>query len=219
MTRKKVPQGKPGKPAKNFQTARRRRKANKPRMRSFADFKKGLARGVFSFKKMTGWVYQDLFPVRENRLNPWWSGYPHLLLLDSRGDPRFVLRYEQVPKGPLVIHEVHRERTKYTGPDKEGFYFWDSKAESQASRNFQAKLGGIHPADFLVAQFLAQHRRRILAGKEVILRVDTEEAPIENYWGIINGFFGKCLKGKGGIRSYPLSLVKKKTMQALGIKK
>ncbi len=139
-------------------------------------FRDGISPGAYSISVVDGWEYKDRPPVgsivTSNNLPPLVSTDPHLILYDAIKTPRFVLGYHfNLLMDDIRITALQRMRTRYD--DGVGASLrWDAEAETQASKEFQEALAGMHPAEFLMAEFLYQHRDflrpRILHGTNAL---------------------------------------------------
>lgn len=120
--------------------------------------------GSFSFKRHNTWKYEDAYPTAavRNPLDPYHEKHlPHLVLYDGKKRPRFVLRYGD--RGDYIeINNIQRMRTQYTQHPKGGFE-WSPELERDASKRFAEELG-MHPAEFLVSEFISRNREHILDG-------------------------------------------------------
>ncbi|MDP6671256.1 MAG: hypothetical protein QGI60_05605, partial [archaeon] len=174
---------------------------------------------VFSIKNKKGWIVCDNSVRVVNPMGKQWSTLPHLVLFDGSNKARFFLESHNAKGKPLVIKNIQRERTCYRAVPKGDF--WDAKAETAASKVLQAQLGGIHPASFLLLEFLQQHGAEIKKGRKVILQVSSKSPhTAKTYRPIIERFFKPkpISKGKHDILlTYELSMEKKRVKQALGI--
>jgi len=150
-----------------------------------------------------------------NKIEPWKIAEPHLVLLDKHGMARYVLGYREFSD---TIISIQRLRTEY---NRSFFhrYTWDPKKETQSSKKFQKELGGIHPSEFILAEFLYLNRvnleKRITSGQRTP-NLSTEWLAydlLENYRGLISRFF----KDVGDKMNFPLNPCKKRVKMLLGL--
>ena len=125
-------------------------------------FKDAVPKKIYSFKEQKYWEYQDRrfqAPI-QNPISPLKSKIPHLILYDESGESRFTLSHYK-KKGELSIMSIQRERTKGAYRTDQGTRekYWLANLEKQASDTFREKLGGRHPAEFLLSEFIYRHRK------------------------------------------------------------
>lgn len=171
----------------------------------------------FSFaSNWAGWRYDDRYPENKvtNPIKPADSFAPHLVLRDQNGTPRFTMRWmDEFPSrnGKTTILSIQRERTKSAYRKSEidpSKYEWFPEIETRLSKEFQARLG-MYPPEFLLSQFIFEHRSEIRAGKKVLLAVYLNNPGIENYKGLMERFFTKKPEAVSDInkpRIYELNL-------------
>lgn len=150
----------------------------KPKM-NFLEVRKNTAN--YSVREEKNWRYEDKEDWVKNSLAPANSPHPHIVLCDGKGTPRFVIGY-RVDRDIFIL-AVQRERTQYA----KGFFGfrWSAEEETKASKEFQEQLGGIHPSEFLLSEFLYRNRAAIRAGMNVFLY---ERNP-KRYGPLIDRFF------------------------------
>lgn len=193
-------------------------------------FKDRVSGAVYSFKTLPGYRYFD----RHEEPNP------HLVLFDQSKRSRFILSYEQQQsrgQTNLFIKVIQRE-TLHRIRGREV----DVNAEAVENRNFRERLGGMHPGEFLLSEFISQRKEQIVKGTPVFLVLDFPEeyyghlakdkmAPSEhmkNYNPLIDRFFFKTSEtvdfqytSSGQYRSGPAKVVrlninKERVKQLLG---
>lgn len=167
---------------------------------TYAEVKKRT--GTHSFEVVDYWNYRDAVDVE--LLKPSKLVVPHLVLRDSEGNARFVLGY-RISVGEIQIKALQRVRTREAY--KKGLHGWeyDHDAENEASSRFKQELGGMHPAELLLLEFLNINRSEITGrheihptgggipkefeGRKVTLVVSDDEKP--TYGGLIDRFCKK----------------------------
>ena len=126
------------------------------------------ARG-YSFREEASWRYGDFCrPIVDSYSVPVTSQDRHLLLCDVTGRPRVALAWCETRSGSVVITNLQRLRTRYSwhlGADLESpqrqriyGYTWNRRLETRAQHQFRLELGGIHPNEFLLLEFIWRHR-------------------------------------------------------------
>lgn len=148
-------------------------------------------KGSYSFRETSKWKYADKRSGLLDLLKPSVKSNPHLVLCDKLGTPRFTLSYtvfESRDEKILIIYSIQRERTKYKKFFPHKYWSWDNNAETKASKDFQKQLGGIHPSEFLLLEFLHRHKKEINAGAKVYLEKYIATAA---YSGLEDRFFRK----------------------------
>ncbi len=151
------------------------------------------------------WFYRDEVekPV-VNPMDPWPDLSRHFVLYDGQRRPRYALRYNR--EGDAIkILSLQRLRTQYVAEGKK--LRWDAAAETEASRRLQAELG-VHPAEYLLTQFLSRMKARIRAGARVSMQASFGYRTN----GIVNPLVDRFFKKKtrfvgweGGLHSGTLS--------------
>lgn len=157
----------------------------KPKM-NFLEARRNTAN--YSILEEKNWRYEDKEDWVKNPLNPANSPHPHLVLCDGGGTPRFTLRYRPVFIRDLSVSSLQRERTTYKGRLR---HFWSAKEETRASKEFQEQLGGIHPAEFLLSEFIYRHRAEMRKGARMFLDIYVTTNELKIYMPIIERFFKK----------------------------
>jgi len=200
---------------------------NRPRSGPVPKHRRGVDPRHFSLREVKGWVYRDNSPhgwkAVANRMIPYSLSEPHMVLCDGAGTPRFALRYEMSDKGPIRVMSIQRERTEYEGAPPN--HQWSSKKETAKSKEFQERLGGVHPAEFLLSEFLIRHRDEITRGMAergnpgLVLSVGGGTLFHKDlYDPLIDRFFRKRPIQRGhDVREYGLSPQKRRVREALGI--
>lgn len=157
-------------------------------------------------------MYADREERVTNSIKPDVSNLPHLILYDGNGTARFALRYK-IAGGCITILSLQRERTQYTrkGPG----FFWNAEAETAASKKFRQALGGMHPAEFLLSQFIFEHREQVRK-YGLSLRVPAY-ASVKEYKPLITRFFASNGREVFGGTVFNLAKTKKRPRQILGI--
>ncbi len=173
----------------------------------------------YSFAKTSSWIYEDRIPKVYNHIGTATKIGQHLILLDGHGKPRFTLQYKFYPKeNELIIFSIQRERTQYNKrivtkwhPNIEEFE-WNNVAETKNSKRFQKELGGMHPDEFLVSEFIWMNRDLIKKGAKVFLQKNYSDI----YNPIRDRFFTKKIQpAKTFLAGYVLALEKKRTKRLI----
>lgn len=120
----------------------------------------------FSFSFEKDWKFYDHYS----------PGTPCLVLWDAHRKPRFVLGFSQMRTRLEIrfVQRVYSDEARKIGArwaKKMGNYdSWDRIREFETKENndFAQKLG-MHPAEFLVSEFIYRNRDRIHGGMEVAL--------------------------------------------------
>ena len=198
----------------------------RPQTKAVPKHRSGVDPRHFTIREAEKWTYMDRSPhgwkAVNNRIVPYPSPKPHMILYDKTGTPRFVLRYEMEERGPIRIQSIQRERTQYEGepPDHK----WSAEKETAKSKEFQKHLGGVHPAEFLLSEFLTRHRdeivRRMKDGNPgVVLSLRESSLHFKDLYGpLIDRFFGgRPIRKERDLREYELSPRKKRVKEILGI--
>jgi hypothetical protein len=98
------------------------------------------------------------------------ADHPHLVLTDWN-KPRFVLGYHSSTSS-LTISSIQRVRTEYRMVRSHGVEKMEWVRDKEiASQKKLAQLLGMHPAEFLLNEFIFAHRKAILSGTKVFLRI------------------------------------------------
>ena len=148
-------------------------KRTRPRKPFAPTFKAAVPKANYRFESVKKWTFKDKVDNVNNCLTPANATHTHLILRDSQGTPRFALGY--VIKGPLIlISGIQRERTQYTRiadtldrppiTEREKGWFWDPIKEKEKSNEFKMQLG-MHPAEFLMNEFILRQLKRLTNGK------------------------------------------------------
>lgn len=186
--------------------------------------------GTYSIAKARQFFYRDRVPGRrvqniddaailvENCMPPKMVRDPHLVLRDSRGTPRFSLRYWRGRNGGVTIGDIQMTRQEYK-PGRENMYIWDSVAEGKKAGELRAALGGVRPSEFLIAEFVRRNRTQILrslrAHKTTGVRFDRSLLGIHStkYQPLLKAFFRQSED-----REYTLNENKARVRSLLGLK-
>ncbi len=183
-------------------------------------FKDNAEKKSFSFKEVPEWQYEEKH-YHPKGMPSYYSNKSHLVLRDGAGQVRFTLRFDYYP-GQIIVRSVQRERTVYEKEEKGNRMVWSPEMENHASKFFKRQLG-MHPAEFLLSEFILRNKKKILAGHRLILDLDLsfEHFPKVNkiYQPLVDRFFKKksILKiGKIGT-VFELSLRKKRVKAILGL--
>ena len=172
---------------------------NMPQHQNGLDFYRAHANpAAYRFRAQKNWVYADKRERVLNKLARLTRRTPHLVLYDGSGVPRFALNYVIYKNNIVVIHSIQRERTQYKQtygtktPHLDFFeWTWDEQAETRESKQLQRQLGGTHPAEFLLAEFIRRLRPAIKRGMKVCI-VSPNLAPNALlYKPLIDRFFKK----------------------------
>ncbi len=137
----------------------------------------------YGFSTAPEWRYFDGF-VSKN---------PHLVLKDHNGKPRFTLQYSEA-EGIIRVESIQREQTISGLPPEVAHMA--GQLETIQSEEFERKLG-MHPAEFLLSEFLHQNAAKIRQGTQVMLvqRLTAKTSPI--YRGLIDRFCESQRSGEG----------------------
>lgn len=159
-----------------------------------APHRKGISRNVFSVRRHPRWTYRDKVEgYINNAITVGTSTVPHLVLYDGNGEARVTLSYG-VDGGIRLIDSIQRERTKgsYSVADRTGYTYWDPKKEGTASDALKAELGGVHPNEFLLSEFIRRHRSAIRDGRRTVYLMARPGFPERELYGpLIDRFFVK----------------------------
>ncbi len=164
-----------------------------------------------------GWVYRDKGERVKPVFLPERSIFPHMVLVDREGIPRFVLEYTAAKDGEklknLEIRSIQRERTRYLPyRSKDADFRWSRHLETEASKDLQRELGK-HPAEFLLTEFLYHFKKDIKNGATVRITYYPVEGRI--YRPLTDRFFVKEAEGIGEV-TYVLSPRKRRVREILG---
>ncbi len=187
-----------------------KRQTSKPVSFSTVPHRSKAVENSFSFKTVNGWDYVDRKPAVLNPLQQGWTNNPHFVLSDGSGRARVTLQHSPIASNLVRIFSIQRERTQYIG--QPGYWKWSAEAETRESKKFGEKLG-MHPSEFLLSEFLFEHREKIRQGLRIILDPNPEQ--IHLYMALIERFFRKVKRGKGFF--YELNHDKKRVKQILEI--
>jgi hypothetical protein len=109
---------------------------------------------------------------------------------------------------------VQGERTQYA---RRGLikHEWSKEKEAVARKELKEQLNGIHPAEFLVSEFIARNKKLALEGKLFIsMPRNPTKAENEMYSPLLERFF-KPIAGEKW--NYVINLDKKRVREILGI--
>ncbi len=190
-------------------------------------YKDSVPQENYLFEDVKEWKYKDQFEFDKviKQMPPWRDVNPHLVLRDKTRTPRFVLGYERNGY-ELIIFSIQRVRTQYDEVTNNGAELqrWSGDKETLASKQLQQELGGIHPAEFLLCEFLLRHRAEILSGTKVYFlgrQPINSFTTIENqeiYKPIIERFFKAKPAQNDGLNFYfELNPTKDRVRAILGI--
>jgi len=173
------------------------------------------SKGV-SVHRSKSWVYDDKHLNVSNGIMTGFSKKPHLILMDSKKVPRFVLEYSSPSKGVLLVSNIQRIRNEYL-PYYSNKGLWRHSAfnESRVSQGLKKSLG-MHPSDALFSEFLFRFRKQIKLGKFVV-KIIVEPEKMRNYKGTIDRFFIKSPTTKLD-NLYVLSMGKRRVKEILALK-
>jgi len=173
----------------------------------------GVEEGSFSITSEEQWAYRDNPPdgsVKDNvdatrrisnrlpiDLNP----YPHMILYDKEGNPRFALHHFK-EDGVHYLGGVQRLRSPGSYVHEGEKYRWDADREKESTLQFKAELG-VHPSEFLLAEFISRHAYEIKKRLEdnqqeppLVLRELSKTKKPEIYGPLIDRFFKKDAQGR-----------------------
>lgn len=194
---------------------------------SVPPFRRNAAPSAYRLSSQGSWYYGDL--VGHGRVTNPLTGiradHPHLVLSDWK-KPRFVLGFHSSSSG-FTITSIQRVRTEYRLVRSKGIekLEWLRDKEIASQRKLAQSLG-MHPAEFLLNEFIFAHRKAILSGEKVRLRimVGSREKSLDTiYRPLIDRFFKKDsvesgLPGMGiAFHTFDLSLDKRRVREALGL--
>lgn len=201
---------------------KQKRQSPPPRRRtSWDEFRTRVDPSHFSFSTSRWHEYEDNPKTGGkvvNPLAPIRSITPHTFLLDRAGEKRFALSYIEMGR-EISIDQIQRCRTQYNEKSS-GWFEWDGKKETVASKSFQRQLGGMYPGEFLLCEFIFRQREKILKGTPVRWGWDKEEdyhpEKLNHYY--ISHYF-KPVRGDrpSKLRLYELDLTKTRVKRILGI--
>ncbi|MDD4983467.1 MAG: hypothetical protein PHH82_01340 [Candidatus ainarchaeum sp.] len=176
---------------------------------------------VYSIDFASEWRYGDAYDEEEvrNRLGAAIVKHQHYVLKDSIGAPRFVLGFfsgNGYFDDCIRIDVIQRLRTKpgyLHRPTlfRDGLY--DYKTETNEANKFRKELG-MHPAEFLLAEFILRNKSALLRGKKILLNRVVGRAYAKNYLSLIERYFKE---GTDGFYPYELDLTKSRVKEILGI--
>lgn len=174
----------------------------------------------FRIERVQGWAYDELHPhpTGSTRFLPVRSNDPHLVLRDKSGVARFTLSYSETPHA-INLHYIQRSRTvNWVWGESDARH---AARETQASKEFQRELNGVHPSEFLLIQFLREHHAKIAAGTAVFwhwLNSGLQSSAKINilYRGLADRYF-KRVKDFDGVSLWRLNLNKSRTREVLGL--
>lgn len=182
-------------------------------------FKDAVPKKNYRFEIIEEWDYSD--KMKTNSFIPAKSSNPHLVLRDKLGTPRFTLNYhylsDSVEPNACKIISIQRERTRY----KNGH--WSPELEKDAANKFKAQLNGLHPAEFLLCEFIYRNRERIKAGMQMHLHITRSNLTRGLYRPLIDRFFKRKKIRSVNIGmlhiwdTYELNPERKRVKQILGI--
>lgn len=178
-------------------------------------------------RKKAGWVYQDYAgkgKVVQNRILPYFFRNPHLVLHDGAKKPRFVLGYEDA-RQEIAITAIQQVRNEYVPVGgASNCVQWDREQESLSAKKLRENLGGKHPAEHLLSEFIFRNRKRILAGTKIYLKVLMRSKLQDGIYGPLRDrFFNEkplpesCVAGNW-YQMYELNPNKKRVKELLGLK-
>lgn len=163
--------------------------------------------GNYSFKESEGWHYY------EGNHQVYVSG-KHLILCDKEGNDRFALMYEKFGSGKIIIVSIQRGRTQFKKTWGRKFKH-SEKMETAKSKEFQDELGGMHPGEFLLSEFLHMYGEEIANGtEEVWYRRSFNPKMDRTVRPLVDKFFERR-KGRG-LTSFPLAMGKLRVKTILG---
>jgi len=202
--------------AKGYFTARRRYGKPKP---SPTFFKDKIDPKAYSFEEASSWTYQDRLPVQRKSIIPHTERKPHLILKDREGMPRYALCHNRSgDRQILKIESIQQEKTQYAKTE-EGLGH-SPELEKKASDLFKEDLG-MHPAEFLLSEFVHRHREEIKNGVTLRLVLRKKYAEDVIYKALRDRFFDRNpLRFKDGSTEYyafDLNMKRKRAKQILGI--
>ena len=150
----------------------------------------------YSFQESSHWIYYDWHKVRcphlvlkdkkgTPRFTLMYEPKPQKYEVDPQSNQISILAIQR--EKPEWIHTIGKERVRlnqYKPVDEKGNLDkigilrrlseqnrWDDTAENLESKAFQAELGGMHPAEFLLSEFIHQKKEAIRNGTKVMLHI------------------------------------------------
>jgi len=145
-----------------------------------------------------------------------YSNWPHLVLRDVSGTPRWALEAD-IGRSRIYVSNIQRLRTQF-GPSFFGWSRWSPKEENRAAAELKAKLKEF-PGDFLLKEFLRRHADSLRNGVKLYLRFSEDQR--QNYQDYVKKFFKKNpvridkKQGRPDFFVYELSREKKRVKEAL----
>jgi len=183
-------------------------------------FKDKVSKRAFKFSIAEQFVIKDKYPEEKvtNPIIPFETVDHSLLLSDNKGNRRFVLTFAEVA-GSIEISAIQRLRTQYIKRENDKFE-WVPELETEASKKFAQELG-MHPAEFVLCEFLYSFANQIKSGKRVKLRIykmNGYDKVSQTYRGLIDRFFKpKSVFENNVYIAFELSLDKDRVKSILGI--
>lgn len=142
------------------------------------------------------------------------SKHELFVLCDALGQRRFALEFEVEPEmHDIIIHSVQRLRTCYQ-PASEGMLRWSAHDEYAATERFRVDLGGLHPGEFILAEFVFQQRALIEQGWVIYLQMPIAPEKAKLYGPLRDRFFEPKAHHS---RYHALALHKRRVAEALRI--
>ncbi|MBN2127564.1 MAG: hypothetical protein JW703_04210 [Candidatus Diapherotrites archaeon] len=98
------------------------------------------------------------------------SNEPHLILSDSKGTDRFVLKKGRT--NPLSIWDIQRTRTQIDPKTKR----YSGELETKKMNEFKKQeLNGVHPAEALTMEFVVRNQEKIKKGEKITIHLGRDQ--------------------------------------------
>ena len=141
------------------------------------------------------------------------SARPHLVLYERLSEgvkvPRFAIEFEHDKENNvLTIKWIQRIRSEYVDVSPTEIK-WDNERQTALVKEFQKKLGGIFPSEFLVSELIYRFGREINNGLRLVMDVDMQnELRRGIYSPIIQKFFNEVGMTFHGPSKLPSGIVR-----------
>jgi len=182
---------------------------------TYAKSRRVVAGDKHSLWRTNHWLYTEKVPS-VTRFAPMFSRRKHLVLVDKDNHPRATLGFTY-SKGKFAIKTIQPEKTQYEETEQKGVVKWAAWKEKIKTTELKKELGGTHPSEFLLTEFLRHYRSRIKSEETVSIYVAPDNKFHHQHYGpLLDRFFKKDPTGEEGV--YVLSFAKKRVREALGLK-